>query len=287
MILVTGATAAGKSLLVQQLEPLGWYGGDGLTPALLPPLLPDLTLMNQPTVVGVNFKHPGDPEAFLEWYRVHNSLPLLVLMARPEVLLHRLNSSRRSHPYLCTQGSLSAAVRTEWEQIQGLLPYATQVWDTSDFLPQDLPKQWQHWQQHRPNPLHISLLSFGYKYGIPADAHLVFDVRFLPNPYYVPELRPLTGQDPQIHEFLWTFPASQQTYHHLRDLIKDWLPHYQEERRPHLSIAIGCTGGQHRSVTLIERLGQELQQSGYTIFVEHRHLRQSQHEIQQLGNRHV
>jgi UPF0042 nucleotide-binding protein len=287
MILVTGATAVGKSLLIQQLEPLGWYGVDGLTPGVLPTLLPVLANISQPTVIGVNLRQYGDPETLITWYRTQSALPLLVLTARPEVLLRRLQGSRRSHPHLTLQGSLNAAIRTEWEQVQGLLPYATQVWDTSDFLPQDLVGHWQHWQQHRPSPLHVSLVSFGYKYGIPADAHLVFDVRFLPNPYYVPELRSLTGRDPLLQDYLWTFPVSQQTYHHLRDLIKDWLPHYQEERRPHVTIAIGCTGGQHRSVTLIERLGQDLQQSGYAITIDHRHLRQSQQEIQQLGNRHV
>ncbi|MEN9219885.1 MAG: RNase adapter RapZ [Thermostichales cyanobacterium SZTDM-1c_bins_54] len=284
MILVTGATASGKSLLLQQLEPLGWQALDGLTPALLPALLPHLP--TQPTVAAVNLKHPRDPQRLLDWLHNHGNVPLLLLTARPEILLRRLQGSRRSHPYLPSQGSLLAAILAEWEQVQALLPHASQVWDTSDFLPQDLPAHWQQWQQHRPQPLHITVVSFGYKYGIPRDAHLVFDVRFLPNPYYVPELRPLTGRDPQLQEYIWTFPVSQQAYQQVREMVKEWLPHYQQERRPQLTIAIGCTGGQHRSVTLSERLGSELQGWGYPVHVEHRHLRQSQREIEQLGGRH-
>ncbi|GAB4217029.1 MAG: RNase adapter RapZ [Synechococcales cyanobacterium] len=281
-VLVVGPAAAGKTLLLQQLEPLGWTSIDGVPVSVLPTLLP--VLPSTPTVIGVRLTYPRDPEILLEWWVSLSPRPVLIfLTARPEVLQRRLQGSRRSHPYLENQGSLSAAIRSEWEQVYSLAEHCDQVWDTSEFLPQDLVGRWQQWQQHRPQPLHLTLVSFGYKYGIPSDAHLVFDVRFLPNPYYVPELRPLTGTDPHLQDYIWTFPQSHHAYDQVHQLIKEWLPRYEEERRPQLTIAVGCTGGQHRSVTLIERLGHDLSHSGYRLSLEHRHLRQSQAEIAKLG----
>jgi UPF0042 nucleotide-binding protein len=205
------------------------------------------------------------------------------------VLLNRLSAHRRPHPYGEAAG-LWEAIEQERLALAPVRERCTHWLDTSDLNAQQLRQQLQALVQGIPQPLNLRLVSFGFKYGVPPDANLLFDVRFLPNPFFQPHLRRLTGQDPLLQEFLFADPITQSTYQHILSLVKAFWPHYRAERRPHLTLAIGCTGGQHRSVALVERLAQDLQPwtvpagnhvlPDLNVQVQHRHLLDSQRELE-------
>jgi UPF0042 nucleotide-binding protein len=213
-------------------------------------------------------------------------IPLIFLEAEDAVLVRRLSANRRRHPYaLSAGGGVLEGIEQERSLLNLIRSQSTHVLDTSHLTSAQLLLQLEQQVLGAAAPLSLTLISFGFKYGVPVDANLMFDVRFLVNPYFVPHLRLLTGQDPELQSFLFADPLTQQTYEQIRTLVIHFLPAYQAERRSHLTIAIGCTGGQHRSVTLIERLAQELAEPGTSALqlqVVHRHLSDSQRELAAL-----
>ncbi len=292
ILVIAGLTGAGKTLTIQQLEQLGYAGLEGIPPAHVLPLLEAMRPHHAALAISLNLgqsEYLNQLPALDSWLQ-SQGIPFLFLQASPQVLLNRLSAHRRPHPHQSSARGLLEAIDLEQEALRPARERCTHLLDTSDLNSQQLRQQLQALIQGIPQPLNLSLVSFGFKYGVPLDANLMFDVRFLPNPFFQPHLRRLTGQDPQLQEFLFADPVTQSTYQHIFSLIKEFWPHYQAERRPHLTLAIGCTGGQHRSVALVERLAQDLQpwtapswEQGLprlNIQVHHRHLLDSQRELE-------
>ncbi|MDD4783945.1 MAG: RNase adapter RapZ, partial [Syntrophaceticus sp.] len=206
---------------------------------------------------------------------------ILFLEASDAVLVRRYKESRRQHP-LEEDGSVLEAIRTERKRLQELRGSANVIMDTTDMTVHDLKKSLISIYQNRENGengnyFSITILSFGYKYGIPLDADLVMDVRFLPNPHYVDELKYLTGLDSQVNEYLFSYEETGNFLNRYCDLLNYLLPYYIKEGKTHLVVAIGCTGGQHRSVALTERMAAELS-GDYKVQVHHRDLHRAKVE---------
>ena len=193
---------------------------------------------------------------------------ILFLDADDGTLIKRYKETRRSHP-LAKGGRVETGISREREQLAELKKSADYILDTSQLLRSELEKIFVEDENFRS--LMVTILSFGFKYGIPADSDLVFDVRFLPNPYYVPELKHLTGKDREVQDFVMKYDVSKQFIAKLVDLVEFLIPNYIEEGKTQLVIAVGCTGGKHRSVTLAEELYHRLGNSGeYGLRIEHR-----------------
>ena len=211
-------------------------------------------------------------------------IPIVFLEAEDDILVRQHAASRRPHPLQERGNSLLEAIRLERQMLAPVRLQSSHTLNTGVLSSQQLHECLERiaLKNERP-PLAVTLSSFGFKYGLPIDANLVFDIRFLPNPYYISTLRPLTGQDPPIQDFLFNKPITQTTYQHILNSLNHFLPLYTQERRPWVQVAIGCTGGQHRSVAFVERLAAALQPpsntSSYRVRVEHRHLKRSQAEI--------
>ncbi|MEN9261491.1 MAG: RNase adapter RapZ [Thermostichus sp. HHBFW_bins_43] len=292
ILAIAGLTGAGKTLAVQQLEQLGYVGLEGIPPAHVIPLVEAMRPRHEALVVTLNLRQPDYLEqlpALEAWFQTEG-IPFLFMEASPQVLLNRLSAHRRPHPHQFSARGLLEAIDLERLALRPARERCTHLLDTSDLNSHQLRQQLEALVQGMPQPLNLSLISFGFKYGVPPDANLMFDVRFLPNPFFEPHLRRLTGQDPLLQEFLFADPVTQSAYQHIFSLIQEFWPHYQAERRPHLTLAIGCTGGQHRSVALVERLAQDLQpwvaatpEQGLprlSLQVHHRHLLDSQRELE-------
>ncbi|MEN9232320.1 MAG: RNase adapter RapZ [Thermostichus sp. DG02_5_bins_236] len=290
ILAIAGLTGSGKTLAIQQLEQLGYTGLEGIPPAQVIPLVEAMRPHHTALAISLNLRQPHYLEQLpaLDLWLQAQGIPFLFLEASPQVLLNRLSAHRRPHPQQST--GLLEAIDQERLALRPARERCTHLLDTSELNSQQLRQQLEALIQGIPQPLNLSLISFGFKYGVPPDANLMFDVRFLPNPFFQPHLRRLTGQDPLLQEFLFADPVTQSTYRHIFSLIREFWPHYQAERRPHLTLAIGCTGGQHRSVALVERLAQDLQpwvaapaEQGLprlSVQVHHRHLLDSQRELE-------
>ncbi|MFS8740519.1 RNase adapter RapZ [Synechococcus sp. WC10meta] len=291
VLVLAGLTGAGKTLAIQQLEQLGYTGLEGIPPAQVIPLVEAMRPHHAALAMSLNLHAQEYREQLPEldaWMRAQG-IPFLFLEARPSVLLKRLSAHRRPHPHH-TGGGLLEAIEQEIRELAPIRQRCTHLLDTSELNSQQLRQQLQALVQGLPQPLNLRLVSFGFKYGIPPEVNLLFDVRFLPNPFFQPHLRHLTGQDRLLQEFLFADPLTQSTYQQIFSLLRAWWPHYRAERRPHLTVAIGCTGGQHRSVALVERLAQDLQPwtlpangSGLpelNLQVQHCHLLESQRELE-------
>jgi UPF0042 nucleotide-binding protein len=291
VLVIAGLTGSGKTLAIQQLEQLGYTGLEGIPPAQVIPLVEAMRTHHAALAISLNLhaqEYRDQVPTLAAWVQ-SQGIPFLFLEARSPVLLNRLSAHRRPHPYGEAAGLLEA-IEQERLALAPVRERCTHWLDTSDLNAQQLRQQLQALVQGIPQPLNLRLVSFGFKYGVPPDANLLFDVRFLPNPFFQPHLRRLTGQDPLLQEFLFADPITQSTYQHILSLVKAFWPHYRAERRPHLTLAIGCTGGQHRSVALVERLAQDLQPwtvpagnhvlPDLNVQVQHRHLLDSQRELE-------
>ncbi|MFS8835189.1 RNase adapter RapZ [Synechococcus sp. WC101] len=291
VLVIAGLTGSGKTLAIQQLEQLGYTGLEGIPPDQAVYLIEAIRPRHPALAVSLNLHTPEYREQFLAFdrWRQAQGIPFLFLEARPLVLLNRLSAHRRPHPHRPGLGLLEA-IEQEVRDLAPVRERCTHLLDTSELNSQQLRQQLQALVHGIPQPLNLRLVSFGFKYGAPPDANLLFDVRFLPNPFFQPHLRHLTGQDPPLQEFLFADPVTQSTYRQIFSLVQAFWPHYRAERRPHLTVAIGCTGGQHRSVALVERLAEDLRPwavptdnpalPALNIQVQHRHLLDSQRELE-------
>lgn len=279
-VIVTGVSGAGKSTALKMLEDARYFCVDNLPIQLLEKfasLLPEIHGEDvQNVALGIDARSGralDELEVVLDRMKEAGyEFEILFLDAEDSVLVKRYKETRRSHPLAMT-GRVDEGIRIEREKMHFLKERADYIIDTSYLLTRELKQEVEKIfvdNQEFCN-LMVSVLSFGFKYGIPADADLVFDVRFLPNPYYVDELRPLTGMEDSVFEYVMNSSAAQEFADRLEDMVRFLIPHYVKEGKTNLVIAIGCTGGKHRSVTLARELYGRLLKSGqYGFRLEHR-----------------
>ncbi len=280
-VIVTGLSGAGKTQAVHCLEDMGFYCVDNMPPALLPQFA-DLCAHSQgrvPRVAVVMDIRGGyffaDLAAMIEQLRTLGFMPRLIFLeASEDALLRRFKETRRRHPLATRHRTLLESIRLERKQLQELRASADKVIDTSHFNPKALKDDIAAlFSAQVTATMLVNVLSFGYKHGVPADADLVFDVRFLRNPHYVPALQPLTGADAKVEHYVLEDPQAQHFLRKLEDLLLFTLPLYREEGKSYLTVAIGCTGGHHRSVVLARMLAAYLRKEGYEVVLDHRDLK--------------
>ena len=266
LVIVTGMSGAGKTVAIQSFEDLGYFTIDNMPPALLPKFIELMRLSpdNNKLAVVVDMRSRSffnEIRTILDELDNQEDLDFKVLFldATDSELVARYKETRRSHP-LAADGRVLDGITIERELLSPLKNISQNVVDTTELTPRNLRKEIaeQFARQDNQPDFRIEVMSFGFKYGLPIDADLVFDVRFLPNPYYKLELRNLTGQDPAVYDYVMDHPESEDFYRHLHDLILPILPSYKREGNSVLTIAMGCTGGQHRSVAFAERLANDL-----------------------------
>ena len=278
-VIVTGMSGAGKSTALKMLEDMGYFCVDNLPIALLPKFA---ELAHAPgsdisqVAVGVDIRNGrslDEMASVLENLKASGvAYQILYLEASDEVLVKRYKETRRAHP-LAKQGRVEDGIRLEREKLLYLKENATYILDTSQLLTRDLKKALEQILVEEKNfkNLMITVLSFGFKYGIPNDCDLVFDVRFLPNPYYVDGLKYKTGNDEEVQDFVMGYEISHIFLGKLVDMLNFLIPNYILEGKNQLVIGIGCTGGKHRSVTLANKLFEALSdRSEYGVRLEHR-----------------
>jgi RNase adapter protein RapZ len=282
-VIITGLSGAGKSVAIKCFEDLDFFCVDNIPPQLIPKFS-EMCLKSRGKLYKIAFVVDIRGEIFfreidnslkeLEGMKIHPEI--LFLDAKDEVIVRRFSETRRKHPLQFSQ-SILENVNQERKRLKELKSRASMIIDTSHLNPRQLNIEIQRYFQRKTTKgIQISLMSFGYKYGIPIDVDLVFDARFLPNPYYNNELSELSGKDDKIKDYLMQFPVTQQFIERFFSLIDFIIPYYVKEGKNYLSIAIGCTGGRHRSVFLVEQFHQLLKPKNYNIFVRHRDIKKEE-----------
>ncbi len=277
IIIVTGMSGAGKSTALNVLEDCGYYCVDNMPIELIPRFakLAEGQKGYSNIALGVDIRNAAsisEMEPVLDEMKSGNyECKILFLDASDDVLVKRYKETRRTHP-LAKDDRVDHAIAAERKQMQFLRNRADYIMDTSQMLARELKQQLEKLLvgEESYNNLFVTVLSFGFKYGIPSDADVVFDVRFLPNPYYIEELKYQTGNDKAIQDYVMGFEAAHAFLSKVTDLIEFLLPNYVAEGKNSLVIAIGCTGGKHRSVTLANAIAKTLKMSKYGCKVEHR-----------------
>ena len=277
-MIVTGMSGAGKTIALKMLEDIGFYCVDNLPISLVDKFV---QLVSEGTSIekaalGLDIRSGeelGNLDEILEnWRRSNVDVQVLFLDANDAVLIKRYKETRRTHP-LAGAGRLENGIEKEREKLAFLKREADYIIDTSMLLTRELRKELEKifLQDARYKNMYVTVLSFGFKYGIPEDADLVFDVRFLPNPYYDEHLRPLTGQVQAVRDYVMQGGTADAFLKKLYDMIDFLLPNYINEGKNQLVIAVGCTGGKHRSVTIARALYEHLEAAGeYGIRIDHR-----------------
>lgn len=278
-VIVTGMSGAGKSTALKVLEDAGYFCVDNLPIALFSKFI-ELFQMSEDApaqvALGVDIRSGHaleELQSILEAMSKRKvAFEILFLDAQDDILVKRYKETRRSHP-LAGDERVDKGIALEREKLAFLKERADYILDTSQLLTRELKKELDDVfvQNKSFKNLMVTILSFGFKYGIPADADLVFDVRFLPNPYYIDELKTLTGNDAPVSDYVMGFPEANEFLKKLADMIRFLIPNYIIEGKNQLVIAIGCTGGKHRSVTLANGLYQEISgEEDYGVKCEHR-----------------
>ena len=276
-VIVTGMSGAGKTSVLKFLEDINFFCVDNLPPALLPKFA-ELCYEQEGEIervaMGIDIR---GGRLFNDLFEVLSDLQekgyeyeILFLDASDEVLIKRYKETRRSHP-LSRNGSIQEGIYKEREMLRDVKTKATYIIDTSQALTRQLKEQINNIfvENKKHENLVITIQSFGFKYGIPTDSDLVFDVRFLPNPFYIQELKELTGNDEPVSSYVMQFEESQNFLNKLVDMVEFLIPLYIKEGKNNLVISIGCTGGKHRSVTLANALYQALDKEKHTVLLKH------------------
>lgn len=277
IIIITGLAGAGKTTALNAFEDMGYYAIDNLPVFLLKELQDKAGtehLHNRKLALVMDCRDPSFLPSFTSVVmQAGNNLDkeILFLDCNEEVLLRRYSQLRRQHP-LATDGTIREAVVREKQTMQPLLTQATRVIDTSGITPHELARQLRkiYGNQDATDRFVINLMSFGFKHGPPAETDTIWDVRFLPNPYFVPELKPHTGLDEQVAHYVLENETSRRFFALLEPLLAFLIPQYMKEGKAQFTIGIGCTGGKHRSVAVTERLKQVLSHQNLKLFVDHR-----------------
>jgi UPF0042 nucleotide-binding protein len=278
-VVITGLSGAGRSLAADHLEDLGWFVIDNLPPELVPKVVelaqtPRSSIERVALVVGTG-AYQDEVLPMLSWLRASGArVRILFLEASTNALVRRYGNTRRRHP-LSGGGDeehLVAAIERERGLLDEVKAEADVVVDTTDLNVHELRRRMRSLfaPEDQGNRMQLTVLSFGYKHGLPLDADLVFDCRFLPNPHWVEELRPQTGLDAPVRDYVLHQPAAGEFLDHLSELLGQLLPAYVAEGKAYLTIAMGCTGGRHRSVALSEQVATLLRRQGYAPSVSHR-----------------
>ncbi len=277
-VIITGMSGSGKSTVLKAFEDLGYYCVDNLPIALLPEFLL-LTENSADAETKVALVMDVREKSFLDQYssiftRIRVSgfhLEVLFLDCRDEVIVQRFSQTRRRHP-LDREGDIITGIAVERKRLTGLREFADRIIDTSNFNVHHLRETviTLYSPRQRLDHLMIHVMSFGFKYGVPADANLVFDVRFLPNPYFDSKLRSLSGRDQSVQEFVLRHQNTEKFNAHLTGLLDFIIPQYRQEGKSYLVIAIGCTGGRHRSVAIAEWLRDYFADNNEEVLLTHR-----------------
>lgn len=264
LVIITGMSGAGKTIAVQSLEDLGFFCVDNLPPVLIPKFA-ELIEQSKGKIGKVALVIDLRGREFftalsesLSYIKDHFTLntEIVFLDATDAVLVQRYKESRRRHP-LAPEGMPLEGIQSERKLLEDLKGWASQVIDTSNMKPAQLKDRIISRFTHlEGKSLSVHITSFGFKYGIPIDADLIYDVRFLPNPHYVEALRPHTGQDLEVYDYVMKWPETQTFLTKLVDMLQFLIPQYRKEGKSHVVIGIGCTGGKHRSVAIAEYLGR-------------------------------
>ncbi|GJL56556.1 MAG: nucleotide-binding protein [Nitrospirales bacterium] len=290
LVIVTGSSGSGKTQALKCLEDIGFFCVDNLPPALFQKFI-ELCIERGGDVknigLGIDIRERGffaDFSSNLERLKNHGyQLELLFLEAQNEILVRRFSESRRPHPLLPQQPVIEG-ILLEQERLKALRQQADRIVDTSDFSIHDL-KQWigrQYQERSHAEKMKVTLQTFGYKHGVPYNVDMVFDVRFLRNPYFVPSLQSLTGEEKEVQKYVLETSEAQSFLQHLQGLFAFLLPLFEREQRSYLTIAIGCTGGRHRSVVMAIQLGEILDALGYKALLRHREIVSSSTETEKV-----
>jgi UPF0042 nucleotide-binding protein len=282
ILILTGEAGAGKSSAMRHLEDLGFYCIDNIPPSLIPSLIrlvednPEI----EKAVLVTDIRNPSfrttAPSVLENIKSTFSDVEIWYFTADKETLIKRFSETRRPHPFERYEPnkSLEALIEEEREVLEPIKALADRIIDTTGMTTHDLKRFLKETICGGRPRLKVTILSFGFKYGLPPSADNVFDVRFLPNPHFVPELRPKTGMDSEVVDYIFQFEEAKETLELILRFIEFTLPMYEQEGKAYVTYAIGCTGGQHRSVAITELVAQEIAKKfeGYKVFIEHREL---------------
>ncbi len=278
MIVVTGLSGSGRSAALKAFEDTGFYCVDNLPLALLSAFVDFAKKSNDAvrSAIGIDIREKGFPDRFPVLYHElkaqGNSIEMLFLDASDQTIVRRFSETRRPHPLAGGLTPLLDAIRKEREALAEVKKLADRIVDTSDYTVHDLRQTIErHYSEvDISRPMVITLVSFGYKFGIPYELDLLFDLRFLPNPHFDPHLRPYTGMSQVVRDFITAHPDTGKFLDKLMDFIEFLLPRYRSEGKSYLTIGLGCTGGRHRSVAVSLLIADRLKESGYDVNIKHR-----------------
>lgn len=282
LLILTGLSGSGKSIALDTLEDCGFYCIDNLPIKLLDDFVSDVMLQDQSTysktAIGIDARNQsgslyafGDKLDFIRGQGIQ--CDVIFMQAEDSVLLKRYSETRRRHPLTNSQLSLKEAINIEKDILKSVAKDADLVVDTSRTHYHQLRQLIRDYvQEGAAQKISLQTQSFGFKHGIPLDADFVFDARCLPNPYWNPELRGFTGKDQVVIDFLRSEAVVTEFFQDVSTFIERWIPRFEQENRSYLTVAIGCTGGQHRSVFLIDSLAQYFQSRAFNVIVRHREI---------------
>lgn len=276
LVIITGMSGAGKTVAIQSFEDMGFFCIDNMPPKLIPKFWELIKESGKVTKIALVVDLRS--RSFFEEIQgmlvdIENTnfidTQVLFLDASDEELVSRYKETRRAHP-LAMDGLVTEGIRKERAILEDLKTKASIVIDTTNLTPRQLREKInQEFKTSEDHGFRVEMVSFGFKYGLPIDADIVMDVRFLPNPHYIPELRPLTGMDQAVYDYVMSFDETEKFYGMFIGLLQTIMPGYVKEGKSSLTVAIGCTGGQHRSVALTERVGHALEKE-YKVNITHR-----------------
>lgn len=277
LIIISGRSGSGKSVALRALEDVGYYCVDNIPLPLIPQLAKLLESSHQSVVVSLDIRNlPSTPSALDELLAQLPSdiqCKIIFLDCDRNSLIRRYSDSRRLHPLSSQSLSLESAIDAESKLLEPLYQHANYIIDTSHLSSHSLAENLRELLRGSTDKeLKIIFESFGFKYGVPADADYVFDVRFLPNPHWNPELRPMTGLEQPVIDFLQDHKEVHNFIYQTRNYLEMWLPALEKNNRSYLTIAIGCTGGKHRSVFVTEQLGKYFEGKGKNVQIRHKSL---------------
>ena len=277
LVIITGMSGAGKTVAIQSFEDMGYFCVDNMPPSLIPKFWELIRESGKVTKIALVvdlrsrsfFDEIQNMLAEIENTQLIDT-KILFLDCSDVELVSRYKETRRVHP-MAMDGLVTEGIRKERAILEDLKVKASLVIDTTTLTPRQLREKInQEFRHNNESGFRVEMVSFGFKYGLPIDADVVMDVRFLPNPHYVPALRPLTGCDQPVFDYVMSFDETEKFYQSFSQLLLQIMPGYIKEGKSSLTIAIGCTGGQHRSVALTNRIGDCLKENGYTVNTTHR-----------------
>ena len=284
LIIVSGQSGSGKSIALRVLEDLGYYCVDNLPVTLLPQLLQTLNAKTEQVAVSIDVRNlPKEKQELndiIAELKASTELTSLFLDTNQSVLIKRYSETRRLDPLTKDDLSLSQAIEIEQQRLRPLALLADLKIDTTELNIHELSEQIkERILGKKKNKLVLVFQSFGFKHGLPMDADYVFDVRFLPNPHWIPELKPYTGLDEPVINYLSQQPEVISFALQIENLLSAWLPLLEKNNRSYVTVAIGCTGGQHRSVFIAEKLAKYFKQQDYVVQTRHQTLEKNKHKI--------